>query len=657
MGTVRLGAFPSLNNKGLQDGIANTIMQWFIHFFPSRFFSHVFLDTQVSNASAYIVNNEGQFVKAEPGHKILQPALRINIKQGMNNVQDVFGSLWNPNQQPGAFTIDTDLTGYKPFVYDPNGVILATNEYTIKNTIDINVNLQTKADQLAFFNICDTNIKNLYVNVIEAEVGIILPSLLMEYLRDTLFARELKMLKTMISGDDEKAKYRTKINEMFSEWLYKWSNKCIKPVVEKDENGVTTYLYKLFRKQRLTIHLDKPDGDDGNKKGGTYLGGFNVTFSGYVEYANPVTFISQVPAILRGMKNDYFINTSSNVDTSGNYHFMEFKEVFRDDRRLVFVDNTQWHHFYFEREIMMAKTREEFNMIGEVITEKDTPSHYYIIKALMSFVNSKEDFDNLFQIVIYKNNDSVPFKVDKDFNITIENCDLNVPYYIDVFIKRTLYQYYMKRIKDILYKNGLLIDPYESNLHIYRRRIKHLNGASSDTRFDPNNPYKGKYLNDSPYGPDGKLMSDRKRKTIDSYLLDELHAGDRGYYYITKNKDGTINNKPETFVPIKTMHFCKASDQWKYYVQSDTGSFIEVDGMVLEQRDDLQFYIQDNGEYVRIKRESVLIPDPEYSYFVFDRESRNYKICEDLESFDPKTQYYIPFSQHKTVHVDAGLLK
>jgi hypothetical protein len=264
-------------------------------------------------------------------------------------------------------------------------------------------------------------------------------------------------------------------------------------------------------------------------------------------------------------------------------------------------------------------------MIGEVITEKDTPSHYYIIKALMSFVNSKEDFDNLFQIVIYKNNDSVPFKVDKDFNITIENCDLNVPYYIDVFIKRTLYQYYMERIKDILYKNGLLIDPYESNLHIYRRRIKRLDGASN-SKFDPNNPYKGKYLDDSPYGPDGKLMSDQKRKTIDGYLLDELHAGDRGYYYITKNKDGTINNKPETFVPIKTMHFCKASDQWKYYVQSDTGSFIEVDGMVLEQRDDLQFYIQDNGEYVRIKRESVLIPDPEYSYFVFDRESRNYKI-------------------------------
>ena len=89
----------------------------------------------------------------------------------------------------------------------------------------------------------------------------------MQYLRDVLFARELKLLTNMLSDDEEKAKYRTKINDMFAEWLYKWSNKCIKPVVEKDENGVKNYIYKLFRKQRLTIRLDKPDGDDGNKKG------------------------------------------------------------------------------------------------------------------------------------------------------------------------------------------------------------------------------------------------------------------------------------------------------------------------------------------------------------------------------------------------------
>ena len=39
MGTVRLGAFPSLNNKGLQDDVAKAIMGWFIHFFPNRFYN------------------------------------------------------------------------------------------------------------------------------------------------------------------------------------------------------------------------------------------------------------------------------------------------------------------------------------------------------------------------------------------------------------------------------------------------------------------------------------------------------------------------------------------------------------------------------------------------------------------------------------------
>ena len=53
----------------------------------------------------------------------------------------------------------------------------------------------------------------------------------MQYLRDVLFARELKLLTNMLSDEDEKAKHRSKINDMFTEWLYNWSNKCIKPVV------------------------------------------------------------------------------------------------------------------------------------------------------------------------------------------------------------------------------------------------------------------------------------------------------------------------------------------------------------------------------------------------------------------------------------------
>ena len=49
MGTVRLGVFPSINNKILQDKIANDIASFFIHKFPIGFFYHLFIDTQNKN--------------------------------------------------------------------------------------------------------------------------------------------------------------------------------------------------------------------------------------------------------------------------------------------------------------------------------------------------------------------------------------------------------------------------------------------------------------------------------------------------------------------------------------------------------------------------------------------------------------------------------
>ena len=604
MATVRLGAFPSLNNKGMQDEIAKAFVKWFCNRFSAGFFNHIYLDTQISNASSYFMNNAtGELQKLESGAKILQPSLRVNIKQGQNNMQDVFGSLWNVNQQPGAFAIDTNLTGSKPFLYDCYGVTLATNEYTIRNPIDITVSLQTKADQLAFYNIADSNIKNMYVQTIVEETSIMLPTLYLEYIRDCVFKPELIALEKMESDSEEKAQYRQKINEKFAEYLFKFSNGAIKPFTERtNENGVTNYLYKLKQKRMITFHLDKAEGDDGTKKGSAYTG-FSVSFSGWMEYGNPVTFLSSVPAVIRGTKNDYFIRTSSKSDAQHNYKLMEFKEVFNDNRHLLAVDGIKWAHFYFEKEILMASNTEHFNILDDVIVEEDSPSHYYICKALMTFINDQDDFDNFFKVVIYKGDeilDESEYSVDKDFNFTIKNCDLVKPYYIDVFVRRGRYENAMEFITKRLESIGIYIDNKETNTH---------------------------------------------------------NAKDRGWFYLPKQysaKDEETGVK-QTFVPIKQRDFLRADPQYDYFTLNIEDEMIPIKNEVIERRPDLPFYMQTpDGQYVHIDREKIMIPDADYNYYTYNNDDHVYVECVKIAKFEPETQYYIPLNQMKTVKIRAS---
>lgn len=635
MGTIRLGSFPSTSNKIFQDDIAQRVLQWFISRFSPGFFNHIYLNTQNSVASSFIINEQtGELQKTAPGQKILQPALRMNVNQGKNNMDEVFGGFWNPNQQPGAFMIDTDLTGYKPFFYDPYGVILCTNDYTIRNNFDFRIQLQTKADQLSMFNYCDSNLKHMYVQVIPVETKILLPNLLMEYIKKSVFKYEMDMLEKMMGDSEDKRNYRNRINDRFTEYLYDFSNKCIKPFREQEnDNGVKNYTYSLARTQYITFRIERPDGDEGSKKGGAYVG-FEVTFSGWMEYANPISFISNVPAIIRGKKNDHFIKLSSTTTYKNQTNIMTFKEVFKDERKRKAV-NDQWKLFYTEYELMMSSVDEKFNILDEVIDPNDTPSTYYIISALLDTIKSKEEFDELFDVDIYKGNDPIPYKdydIDEKFNITVRNCDLMVPYYIDIFVNKYKYEQKLEYILNILYKNGIILDKSGRTLADYLKMSK---GDLYKLLFQ--------YLQHTKNNIDGNTWF----LTVgDEAFWKFVHR--RGWHYLVKSLEN------DTFVPIKIDDFCKASSEYQYYTKSVEGDYIPVQEEVVEIRDDLQYYFKDKNEYFKIDRNEIMIADPEYNYYIYNRDKKKFMLCVNLVKFDKKEQYYILKDQHRTNEVLAN---
>jgi hypothetical protein len=473
-----------------------------------------------------------------------------------------------------------------------------------------------------------------------------IPNLLIEYIKKSVFKYEFDMLSKMVGDSEDKRKYRNLINERFNSYLYDFSNKTIKPFREKElENGVIDYSYIWNRKQLITMRLDKADGDDGNKRGGLYTS-FSVTMSGWMEYANPISFMTQVPAIIRGRKNDYFIQLSSTTNYKGDTNLMKFKEIIKDERQLVRIDKSRWKKFYTEYEIMMTSSVENFNILDDVIDVEDTPSSYYIMAALLDQVNTIEDFNNLFTVHIYKENRAISrnlYDIDKKFNITIRECDTMVPYYIDIFVNIALYQKYFEKIIKILYECGLLLDK-DGLFTIGRlRNITQAELYEWITKYMIRSKYTGGYSS-----VNGQLVPKSKHFI---YVNDEYYwkyAHRRGWHYLTKNLE---NN---TFVPIKTEDFCIASPEYQYYTLSVKREFIPVTDEVVEVRDDLQFYVKYGNEFYTIDRNEVLIPDPKYEFYIFDREKMKFALCVNIEKFEKGTQYYILRDQHKTNSVEVN---
>ena len=70
MGTVRLGSFPSLNNKQLTDCIDKGILFYFLNHFPRNFFTNVYMDNQTGSSGNYNINTNGELARIESGKKV-----------------------------------------------------------------------------------------------------------------------------------------------------------------------------------------------------------------------------------------------------------------------------------------------------------------------------------------------------------------------------------------------------------------------------------------------------------------------------------------------------------------------------------------------------------------------------------------------------------
>lgn len=667
MGTVRLGVFPSINNKIMQDNIADQVCKWFIGRFPVGFFNHIYIDTQNKNASQYIINPNGEFIKYESGQKITMPNIRFTIEQGQNNIKDTFNGIYNVNMKPGAFAIDTDLTGYKPIYEDCYGSVIATNEYPIRNNISIRISVNTKSDQLAIANILNSNFKaGTYGDIIICDSVVPLPELLMEYIRSCLFKPEIINLSKMNPEDTDYTEYKQKINRKFTEFIYRFSNAAIKPYKTSTKSNSNKFIYGYERKQRVFLRLEDPELDSGSKKGNVYEK-FNIELSGTIDYANLITFITSVPAIIRGTKNNWYMATSEKTDRNLYYSMMKFKEVYRENRILEPVSD-KYIHFYLERELLMSSGEENFNIIDEIITEKQFPAHYYILKALLSLIKTQKEFDELFKVCIYKDKFLInDYEIDWKFNIKVHKCDLSIPYYIDIFLNKEVYKIYLEKIKDMLDKYE--IDWNESNIHtnrgyvtnlltgIYRGRVIK---SHNDIQLDPNyigrdisyqitteNIFKGSVWNVSEFGDGENIYIPIKPEL---YLI-----CDPDYKYYLKETEHHRYDKPELVKDGKISRFINNNT---YFYYNHYGDFKEVEKSKLVEtkikklisynitKDKYpkkkDYYVKDRetGRFEKVSDYSTTIHfDENIAYFYKDSE-KNVKKVEKIRVFDKKMQYF-----------------
>lgn len=672
MGTVRLGVFPSINNKILQDNVANQVCDWFINKFPVGFFNHVYIDTQNKNASQYIINSNGEFTKYETGQKIVPPNIRFSIEQGANNIKDAFNGIYNVNMKPGAFEIDTDLTGYKPIYEDCYGSILSINDYPIRNNINVTLTLQTKADQLAVANILSSNFKaGTYGDIIICDTKIPLPNLLMEYFRSCFFKPEIMNLSKIKKSDPKYNEYKKEINKKFTEFMYRFSNGAIKPY--KSTNfGVTDYefSYVYERKQRVYIKFDDPDLDSGNKKGNVY-DKFNITLSGSIDYANLISFITSVPAIIRGTKNNWYLKTSENRDKNLYYSMMKFKEVYRENRFLKPISEN-YFHFYLERELLMSLSEESFDLLDEILVEKQFPAHYHVLKALLSLIKTQEDFDKLFKVCIYKDRYAIEdFEIDKNFHIKVHNCDLSVPYYIDIFINKFEYNKYMEQIEELLkkydinwkevnyntnrgYNYNQLFGYYDGKIIRNHNQIQYDNNyigrdiskmnssllrgsvwnSNSENVFLPIK--KVLYLVPDPsydyYIRDYETVDYDAPKLVKDGYLKKFKEEIKYFYYnnydeLVENKAKEPNSKKEYY------HYEYTYTRYKYTKVGLANGF--------NINNDYYIYDDENKEFLPVDINKVLIPNPAFKYYILDKTTNKFREIKNISEFDDKIEYYI----------------
>lgn len=675
MGTVRLGVFPSINNKITQDKIANSIASFFIHKFPMGFFQHLYIDTQNKNASQYIINTNGEFVKYESGQKILQPCIRFTFEQGANNIGDAFNGIYNVNMKPGAFGIDTDLTGYKPIYEDCYRTIVSVNDYPIRNNVNIRITLQTKADQLAVLNIINSNLKaGTYGDIVEVDTVIPIPNLMMEYLRSCLFKPEIMNLSKLKTNSDEYNDYKREINKKFTEMIYRFSNGAIKPYKTNSTESDYNFIYGYERKQRVYLKLEEPQPDTGNKKGNTY-DSFNIDLSGSIDYANTISFLTSVSSIIRGTKNNWYLKTSDNKDKNLYYSTMKFKEVYRETRMLQPINNDIYFHFYLERELLMSMKEESFDLLDEILIEKQFPAHYHVLKALLSMISTQKEFDELFKVVIYKDRYPIDeYEIDSKFHIKIHNCDLQVPYYIEIFINKNLYNNYIERMKDYLdkyeidwnegnintnrgYNNNIFTGCYRGQIikdHNEIQLSKDYIGRDISKMYTTttvSNPGSYWDMNGNSFVPIKNQLYLIPDPSFDYYFLEyytvkydnpllikdgKLDKFESGIEYLYKNRVDKLV-KADYDIPINTVEY------YHYVYTYNKARYIPIKDMSNGFNINKDYYICDkeNDRFLLTDITKMLIPNPYFKYFVYNKDKNEFIEIKNLNKFDDNIQYYI----------------
>ena len=658
MGTYRLGVFPSLHNKLFQDDVAFSIVNFFLQHFPTNYFNTIFVDTQTGNANPYVINTDGEMVKVKSGQKLIPPYVRFNIKQGRNNINDTVGGYSSLNQQPGAFGIDTRLTGYKPFLMDPFGIILATNDLYIRNTIEIMMVVSSKGDQLSLLNVLDSNIKKMYGYTVESKSNLILPSILMEYIRSCIFKPEIKIIdRTKFQTENDKIAEMKKLNSEFMKYLFEYSGNGIRPYKIPNENKPEV-VFTLDRTQRVYLKLEDSEPDDGVKKGNIY-DQFNITLSGFFDYANPISFITSVPAIIRGTKNNFYMTTSSNKSKQNYYSTVKFKEVYHEERNFTSYLERKFHHFYLERELMMCSRVEKFNILNDIIEKDKCPIHYMVVEYALSMLESKKEFDELFKVVIYKNKESIDnFLIDEKFNIEINDCDLSVPYYIDVFInkEKMLNMVHNKNYRD---NNAYFKQSEADDLSRVKELFTNITNEYSSNRISGLTVEEYKKVNFTP-----NLNNTYYVRTSDKIFIpvkglvswkngSKLYIKIENQFFLTN-----LMPDPDTIYYIRDSEGNYVADaginKWKtgvvHYTLSESLKYVQVEHTVLDLMND--YYIKSQDDIFRkIDLNKTLYWENNVDHFI-RTEDGEYRLYDDsINDLMPDMIYYVKDSNDNYISV------
>ena len=121
------------------------------------------------------------------------------------------------------------LTAFASLPRDAQGKVMEFSNRFRNNPVSETIKYERVPDSI--------DDKMNYVSVVEIKTFIPMHRLMMEYLRASIFKSEINVLSKMKADSKEKLEYQQKINLMFTEHMYKFSENHIKPYKLLDPNN------------------------------------------------------------------------------------------------------------------------------------------------------------------------------------------------------------------------------------------------------------------------------------------------------------------------------------------------------------------------------------------------------------------------------------